>query len=459
MHRRRWRGQGSSAARSTCASSPLGPLPPGLPGDLHVRDPRGGRAGSQRVPDRQLRRGPRWLGGLSGVSRRCRGAAAGAGAQVPPAADRPARPQAAARRRRRRRRTGGSLPRAGRPPRPRCRCPRAAAPIRDIGEKFSVSAATGTASLTIPRGDQPRAGGLRPVAEPAATTRAPATGRSAWAGSSSCPAITRKTDKGLPRYLDDPDVDTFILAGAEDLVPIRAERDGGWREVPARRAEDGRDYLVQGYRPRVEGLFARIERWRDLGTGETHWRRSRSANVTTVYGATAASRIADPADPSRVFSWLISATYDDTGNAAVYDYVAEDSAGVDTARPSESNRTARSRSANRYLKRIRYGNREPWRPGAGADPPGPGTRRRLALRGRLRLRRPPAGRPGPRARPGLACPQRPVLHLPARLRGAHLPPVPPGAHVPPLPWRARRRARTAWCPPPTWPTRAPAAAA
>ena len=31
-----------------------------------------------------------------------------------------------------------------------------------------------------------------------------------------------------------------------------------------------------------------------------------------------------------MFSWLISATYDDTGNAAVYDYVAEDSTGVDT---------------------------------------------------------------------------------------------------------------------------------
>ena len=177
------------------------------------------------------------------------------------------------------------------------------------------------------------------------------------------PAITRKTDKGLPRYLDDPDADTFILAGAEDLVPIRAERDGRWEQAPARRAEGGRDYLIQGYRPRVEGLFARIERWRDLDTGETHWRTITSANVTTIYGATAASRIADPDDPSRVFSWLISATYDDTGNAAVYDYVPEDSTGVDPTLPSERNRTSRSRSANRYLKRIRYGNREPWRPG------------------------------------------------------------------------------------------------
>ena len=78
---------------------------------------------------------------------------------------------------------------------------------------------------------------------------------------------------------------------------------------------------------------------------------------------TAASRISDPDEPSHVFSWLISATYDDTGNAAVYDYVAEDGSRVDTALPSERNRTARSRSANRYVKRIHYGNRKPWRPG------------------------------------------------------------------------------------------------
>ena len=130
------------------------------------------------------------------------------------------------------------------------------------------------------------------------------------------PAITRKTDKGLPRYHDDPDQDTFILSGAEDLVPVREERDGAWEQVPEPRTAGGSNYPIQRYRPRVEGLFARIERWRDLGSGETHWRTITSGNVTTIYGATAASRIADPADPARVFSWLICESYDDTGNAA-----------------------------------------------------------------------------------------------------------------------------------------------
>ena len=36
----------------------------------------------------------------------------------------------------------------------------------------------------------------------------------------SLPSITRKTDKGLPRYQNDDDSDVFILSGAEDLVPV-----------------------------------------------------------------------------------------------------------------------------------------------------------------------------------------------------------------------------------------------
>ena len=182
--------------------------------------------------------------------------------------------------------------------------PKGGGAIRDIGEKFSVSAATGTASLAIPVATSPGRAGFGPSLSLSYDSGA-GNGPFGLGWKMSLPAITRKTDKGLPRYVDDPDTDTFMLAGAEDLVPIRTERDGRWEQAPVRQAEDGRDYLVQGYRPRVEGLFARIERWRDLGTGETHWRTITSANVTTIYGATAASRIADPADPSRVFSWLI----------------------------------------------------------------------------------------------------------------------------------------------------------
>ena len=61
------------------------------------------------------------------------------------------------------------------------------------------------------------------------------------------------------------------------------------------------------------------------------------------------SRIVDPSDDSRIFSWLICESYDDKGNAIVYEYVAENSENVDLSQINERNRL---RTANRYLKRI-----------------------------------------------------------------------------------------------------------
>ena len=205
----------------------------------------------------------------------------------------------------------------GPPPPPSVSLPTGGGAIRDIGEKFTVNPATGTASLAIPVATSPGRAGFGPSLS---LTYDSGAGRPVRAGlGRSLPAITRKTDKGLPRYEDDPDQDTFILSGTEDLVPVRAEHDGAWVQVPQRRSVGGRRYEIQQYRPRVESLFARIERWRDLGSGETHWRSISSGNVTTHYGATPDSRIADPADPARVFSWLICESHDDTGNAAVYE--------------------------------------------------------------------------------------------------------------------------------------------
>src|SRR5262249_49339009 len=135
----------------------------------------------------------------------------------------------------------------------------------------------------------------------------------------SLPAITRKTDKGLPRYFDADESDVYLLSGSEDLVPV-LRPDGG-------RFEDSSTapgFTIHRYRPRIEGLFARIERWTDRATGEIHWRSITRDNVTTLYGKAAESRIADPAHPARVFTWLICESYDDKGNALVYEYVEED---------------------------------------------------------------------------------------------------------------------------------------
>lgn len=237
--------------------------------------------------------------------------------------------------------------------------PKGGGAIRGIGEKFSANPVTGTASLTVPVYSSPGRAGFGPQLQLSYDSGS-GNGPFGFGWSLPPPSITRKTDKGLPRYQDADESDVFILSGAEDLVPVQARE--GHPEISPTRIIDGVEYRIQHYRPRIEGLFSRIERWTNLTTGEIHWRSISRDNVTTIYGKDNNSRIFDPADPHpehplRIFSWLISQSYDDKGNAIIYEYVSEDSVQIDPSRVCERNRTEQSRSANRYIKRIKYGNK------------------------------------------------------------------------------------------------------
>ncbi|MBI2737402.1 MAG: toxin [Rhodospirillales bacterium] len=215
---------------------------------------------------------------------------------------------------------------------------------------------TGTGSMTVPIATSPGRANFGPQLSLSYDSGA-GNGPFGFGWTLGLPAITRKTDKGLPRYRDTEESDVFILSGAEDLVPeLKADgqRFADQASVPG--------FTVHRYRPRIEAAFARIERWTRRSDGDVHWRALSRDNVLTLYGRDANSRIADPADPRRVFSWLISETRDDRGNAVLYDYKPEDGAGVDLTQSHEHNRGGRDdprRSANRHLKRIRYGNRTP----------------------------------------------------------------------------------------------------
>jgi hypothetical protein len=233
--------------------------------------------------------------------------------------------------------------------------PKGGGAIRGIGEKFSANPVTGSASLQVPVATSPGRSGFRPQLALNYDSGA-GNGPFGFGWSLDVPSITRKTEKGLPRYEDADDSDVFILSGAEDLVPALKYTGAAWQLDEEQRTVNGVVYRIRRYRPRIEGLFARIERWTNNSNGETHWRSISSSNVTTLYGRTAPSRIVDPTDGSRVFSWLICETYDDKGNVVVYEYESENSAAIDLSQAHERNRTDQSRSANRYLKRVKYGN-------------------------------------------------------------------------------------------------------
>ncbi|KAF9885168.1 hypothetical protein FE257_000694 [Aspergillus nanangensis] len=158
-------------------------------------------------------------------------------------------------------------------------------------------------------------------------------------------SISRKSSRHVPR---NDDADVFILAGAEDLVAL----DGPTT------TDDG--YLVRRYGPRVQkgDSWARIERWTNpTQSDDEFWRTISATGFTTVYGKTAESRICDPDGPQRVFTWLVDQMYDLKGDCSIYRYKAEDSTNVDLDCAHEQGRTAKSRTAGRYLKAFCYGNR------------------------------------------------------------------------------------------------------
>src|SRR5437762_1980333 len=162
--------------------------------------------------------------------------------------------------------------------------PKGGGAIRGIGEKFAANPALGTGSLSVPIAVSPGRSGFGPQLFLSYDSGA-GNGPFGLGWNLSLPAITRKTDKGLPKYQDFEETDVFILSGAEDLVPVyRQDPDGTWvaahagfhrnaGEVWVRdrtdrlvvheddRTMDAKTYRVRRYRPRIEGLFARIERW------------------------------------------------------------------------------------------------------------------------------------------------------------------------------------------------------
>lgn len=237
--------------------------------------------------------------------------------------------------------------------------PKGGGAIRGIGEKFGVNPVTGTGSLSIPIYTSPGRAGFGPQLSLSYDSGA-GNGPFGFGWSLSLPSITRKTDKGLPRYDDATDSDSFILSGAEDLVPLLVKQGNQWKPetVPSRKIGTS-TYDIRRYRPRIEGLFARIERWTNQkDDSDVFWRSISKENITTWYGKTTKSRIYDPADPSHIFSWLISESYDDKGNATVYEYKQENSDGVLSSLAHEKNRTDQSRITNQYLKYIKYGNKK-----------------------------------------------------------------------------------------------------
>ena len=226
--------------------------------------------------------------------------------------------------------------------------PKGGGAIQGIGETFQPNLFTGTGDFSVPIATSSGREGFGPELTLQYST-GKGNGPFGLGWQLSIPRITRKTEKGLPRYTD---ADVFVMSGSEDLVRCLEQTGDSWE--PAQPIVRG-DYTVIRYRPRIEGLFARIEQW-VRHDGDVHWRTVSKDNVTSLYGKTDAARLVDPArrdDPNqghRVFEWLLQETFDAKGNHILYEYAADGDESIDAI--YEQNRTY----AQKYLRRILYGN-------------------------------------------------------------------------------------------------------
>ncbi|OCL02579.1 SpvB-domain-containing protein, partial [Glonium stellatum] len=240
-------------------------------------------------------------------------------------------------------------------PIPSVNLPKGGGVLQGNGEKFSANPSTGAAALSVPIALTPGRQGFGPSLS-LTYNSSQGNGSFGLGWSLSLPSISRKTSKGLPRYLDHQESDVFLFSDAEDLVPKLA--DDGSRHVDTTRLPG---YALHGYLCRIEGTFSRIERCSSLtDPDDVHWRVLSPDNVLALFGTTPESRIRDPSDHSRIASWLLAESRDCFGNAVVYRYREENGDGCDVTEQHQRNRGGVDdlrRKANRYLKSIQYGNR------------------------------------------------------------------------------------------------------
>lgn len=132
--------------------------------------------------------------------------------------------------------------------------------IKGVGEKFSPDLHTGTGNFSVPIALPTGRNGLQPQLTLGFST---GSGNSPFGlgWSLSIPGISRLTSKGVPKYRDETDI--FVLSGAEDLVEVAS----------------GNSYKT--YRPRTEGLFAKITHH----TNNTdHWEVQTKDGLISIYG-------------------------------------------------------------------------------------------------------------------------------------------------------------------------------
>lgn len=202
--------------------------------------------------------------------------------------------------------------------------PKGGGALKGIGEKFSPDIHTGTGNFTVPISMPPGRNGFQPQLNLVYST-GNGNGHFGLGWGINIPGVSRKTSKGVPQYDDTKDI--FVLSGAEDLVKIEESVDENGPVV----------HRCTCYRPRTEGLFARIEHHIRIeegkGTIENYWEVRSKDGLVSFYGTPRPNNaipewedlavVSDPSDREKIFSWKLKKTEDAFGNCIVYKYLRD----------------------------------------------------------------------------------------------------------------------------------------
>jgi hypothetical protein len=142
--------------------------------------------------------------------------------------------------------------------------PKGGGALKGIGEKFAPDLHTGTANFTIPLAFPSGRNGFAPELS-LEYSSGHGNGHFGYGWRLNLPGISRKTSSGVPRY--DDQLDVFILAGSEDLVPVSQP-----------------DATSTRYRPRTEGGFDRITHRHDPAGAGDYWEVRSKSGLVTVHG-------------------------------------------------------------------------------------------------------------------------------------------------------------------------------
>ncbi len=246
--------------------------------------------------------------------------------------------------------------------------PKGGGALKGIDEKFSVNAVNGTSSFSVPLPFSPARGASTGLS--LSYNSGAGNGIFGLGWNISLGSIKRKTDKALPQYFDSIDSDVFLFSEAEDLVPaFKKNEDGSFKLdvngeyiINERNSLDGL-FTIRYYKPRIEGLFALIERWTEKATGRIKWRVITKENTTTLFGWTNNSIIFNPLEPTKIYEWLPEFVFDDKGNCSQYIYKKEDIVGFDESFLHNRNRLKAGTITytNIYIYKVLYGNKTPYK--------------------------------------------------------------------------------------------------